>query len=118
MEVKMNKEKTKENFWKRFKKMFLSIFNKNKTKELPETTELSSVQFNKVDKKQMLEMYNNSKGNKDKIKKLSREELIVFIELCRAEIEIYQKKINNEITELNMAKRNIDHYKKELGEES
>lgn len=122
-EKNMENERKKESFIEKIKGFFRKLFKKEQVTALP-NPEPEKIEKDKdennvlnINKEESLKLYNDVKNNKVSLDSLTREQLIMFITLANEEIKILDKKIDNEITEINMYRKEIDFYEKKLGEE-
>lgn len=118
----------RKSIWKKLKDFFKNIFKKEKIEALPEAkhevelkqeqkkeTEIqceSEQQESMKSKEECLELYKKIKENQVDIKTLTKEDLVIFIKLGTEELKFLDKKIENEKTELNMYKKEIEFYQR------
>lgn len=113
------KNEKRQGFIEKIKAFFIKLFRKENVVALPNPSEKenkeSAVSLS-INKEEALELYNNVKKGNVLIESLTREQLIMFIALANEEIKILDKKIDNEITEANMYRKDIEFYESKLVE--
>ena len=105
----MEKEVKKENFIEKIKAFFRKIFKKKQLDALPQPEEKAEIKV-EVTK----EPTNDIKARTISVDDLTRGQLIMFIMLATEELKVLEQKIENEITEANVYKKDIDFYKTEF----
>lgn len=95
-----------DSFIMNLKRKIFNFFNKKKINdEIKEPT-------TRVNKEELLNLYKAVKQYKVDINSLSEEELSNIIKLFKEEISIVKKKIEQDIVEININKREIEYYQK------
>lgn len=119
----MGKEVKKENFIEKIKAFFRKIFKKKQLDALPQPEEKAEIKVEvakeptndiKLNKEESMKLYNDIKARTISVDDLTRGQLIMFIMLATEELKVLEQKIENEITEANVYKKDIEFYKKEF----
>lgn len=87
------------------------IFKPTKSK-----TEIKQEPIQQIDKERTLKLYKDLKNNKVSIESLDLEEIKILIKLADEELNILKYKLENEITETQIAEGRIKYYQKRLVE--
>ncbi|MBR3255151.1 MAG: hypothetical protein IKF97_02845 [Clostridia bacterium] len=119
----MEKEVKKENFIEKIKAFFRKIFKKKQLDALPQPEEKAEIKVEvtkeptndiNLNKEESMKLYNDIKARTISVDDLTRGQLIMFIMLATEELKVLEQKIENEITEANVYKKDIDFYKTEF----
>ena len=119
----MEKEIKKESFIERIKAFFRRIFKKKQLVALPqpeEKVELKAEETKeptndiKLNKEESMKLYSEIKAKTVSIDELTREQLMLFIILATEELKVLEQKIEQETTEANVYKKDIEYYKTEF----
>ena len=116
----MKKEVKKESFIEKIKVFFRKIFKKKQLDALPQPEEKAEIKTEedkettndvKLNKEEGMKLYNDIKARTISVDDLTREQLMLFIILATEELKVLEQKIDNEITEANVYKKDIEFYK-------
>ena len=119
----MEKEVKKENFIEKIKAFFRKIFKKKQLDALPQPEVKAEIKVEvtkeptndiNLNKEESMKLYNDIKARTISVDDLTRGQLIMFIMLATEELKVLEQKIENEITEANVYKKDIDFYKTEF----
>lgn len=120
----MEKENKKESFIERIKAFFRKIFKKKQLVALPQPEKKEETKVEEVtkepakdiqlNKEESMKLYSDIKARNISVDELTREQLIMFIMLATQELKVLEQKIEQETTEANVYKKEIEHYKKEF----
>lgn len=119
----MEKEVKKESFIEKIKVFFRKIFKKKQLDALPQPEEKAEIKTEeakeptndvKLNKEEGMKLYNDIKARTISVDDLTREQLMLFIILATEELKVLEQKIDNEITEANVYKKDIEYYKTEF----
>ena len=80
----------------------------------PKETNEKVIEKQTKSKSEIFKLYNDAKLNKIDLSALSEEEIKMLTSLCKEEISIIKRKLENEIVEINMSKRKIKYYQEKL----
>ena len=120
----MEKEIKKESFIEKIKAFFRRIFKKKQLVALPQPEEKSEIKAEEttnepakevqLNKEESMKLYSDIKARNISVDELTREQLIMFIMLATQELKVLEQKIEQETTEANVYKKEIEYYKKEF----
>ena len=120
----MEKEIKKESFIEKIKAFFRKIFKKKQLVALPQPEEKAEIKTEekveesskdvKLNKEESMKIYNDVKAKTISVDELTREQLIMFIMLATEELKVLEQKIDQETTEANVLKKDIEFYKTEF----
>lgn len=105
----------KESIWSRIKNKFLSLFSKKKNQ-----SNIDSHKENKIvntvskTKEEIMEIYNKVKSRQMEIEELDGDTLDKVILLIREEMDLINKKIENELNDTKMHLHDLKSYIKDI----
>ena len=104
--------------WNKIKEIFIKLFKAKKQKALAEKNEIKEAEEkstkNRITKDEFFNIYNQVKKKEISLDSLTVEDLEKIDRMLDEEIEIKTKKIDRQITELNMKNMDIKFYKEKL----
>ena len=126
----MKDEGKKESIGTRIKNFFKRLFKRNKVIALPKNTDevLGTKEKVKIikeepikvskSKEEYINLYKDVKDKKVDINTLDEEDLMVFIQLAKQELNFISKRLDEETTRGNMYDREIQYYKEKISKMS
>ncbi len=105
----------RKSFLLKIKNKVVEIINKI-FKPTKSKTEAKQKPIQQIDKERTLKLYKDLKNNKVSIESLNLEEIKILIKLADEELNILKYKLENEITETQIAEGRIKYYQKRLVE--
>lgn len=104
--------------WNKIKEFFRNLFKSKKPKLLVEKSQSEAVEKNNVNteisKEKFFDIYNKVKNKEVSLSSLSLDELKRIDAMLDEEIKMKTKKIDRQVTEINMRNMDIKFYKEKL----